>query len=106
MLELDSARDYEITRGENEIRIAVTGTEKFTAWHAGDRAQAASAGTVAPKARTDSDRVYAATPSSAAREQLTFNAQRSQQPRITVTYQTSDIRDVIAAFATFSGARS
>jgi type IV pilus assembly protein PilQ len=36
------------------------------------------------------------------RERLTFNAQRSQQPRITVTYQSSDIRDVIAAFATFS----
>jgi type IV pilus assembly protein PilQ len=30
-------------------------------------------------------------------------AQRSQQPRITVTYQGSDIRDVLAAFAAFSG---
>ena len=29
--------------------------------------------------------------------------QRSQQPRITVTYQGSDIRDVLAAFASFSG---
>jgi type IV pilus assembly protein PilQ len=29
--------------------------------------------------------------------------QRSQQPRITVVYQGSDIRDVIAAFASFSG---
>lgn len=29
--------------------------------------------------------------------------QRSQQPRITVTYQGSDIRDVLAAFAAFSG---
>ena len=29
--------------------------------------------------------------------------QRSQQPRITVIYQGSDIRDVIAAFAAFSG---
>ena len=102
VLELDSARDYEVTRNENEIRIAVIGTEKFTAWHAGDRAQTASAGTVARTARADSDRVYAASPASAVRERLTFNAQRSQQPRITVTYQSSDIRDVIAAFATFS----
>src|SRR6185369_10517040 len=84
VLELDSARDYEVTRTENEIRIAVTVTEKFAAWHAGDRTQAMSA---------------AAT---ASREHLTFNPQRSQQPRITVTYQSSDIRDVIAAFATFS----
>jgi len=100
VLELDSARDYEVTRTDGEIRIAVTGTEKFTAWHAGTTTQNASAGTVAPK--TDSSRVYAATTASAARERLTFNAQRSQQARITVTYQNSDIRDVIAAFATFS----
>jgi type IV pilus assembly protein PilQ len=102
VLELDSARDYEVTRSENEIRIAVTGTEKFTAWHAGDRTPATSAGTVARTERADAARVYPATTASAARERLTFNAQRSQQPRITVTYQSSDIRDVIAAFATFS----
>src|SRR6185369_5176091 len=29
--------------------------------------------------------------------------QRPQQPRITVTYQQADIRDVLAAFAAFSG---
>ena len=29
--------------------------------------------------------------------------QRSQQPRISVTYQGSDIRDVLAAFSAFSG---
>src|SRR5690349_13047228 len=104
VLELDSTRDYDVTRGDNEIRIAVTGAEKFTAWHAGDRSttQAASAGTVAETVRPDSARVYARSTSAAAREKLTFNAQRSQQPRITVTYQNSDIRDVIAAFATFS----
>jgi type IV pilus assembly protein PilQ len=104
VIELDSTRDYEVTRGENEIRIAVTGAEKFTAWHAGDRGttQATSTGTVARNERADSNRVYAATTAAAAREKLTFNAQRSQQPRITVTYQNSDIRDVIAAFATFS----
>jgi type IV pilus assembly protein PilQ len=103
VLDLDSSRDYEVTRSENEIRIAVTGAEKFAAWHAGERTtQTASAGTVARTERTDSNRVYAATTANAVRERLTFNAQRSQQPRITVTYQNSDIRDVIAAFATFS----
>jgi type IV pilus assembly protein PilQ len=104
VLELDSSRDYEVTRGDNEIRIAVTGADKFTAWHAGERTatQTASAGAVARNDRAESDRVYAATTAAAMRERLTFNAQRSQQPRITVTYQNSDIRDVIAAFATFS----
>ena len=46
--------------------------------------------------------MFAASPAAALRERLSFNAQRSQQPRITVTYQNSDIRDVIAAFASFS----
>ena len=57
VIELDSARDYQVTRSENEIRIAVTGAEKFTAWHAGDRTQTTSAGSVA---RTD-DRAAAPT---------------------------------------------
>jgi len=34
---------------------------------------------------------------------LTAATARSDQPRITVTYQDADIRDVIAAFASFSG---
>ena len=102
VLELDSARDYEVTRNENEIRIAVTGTEKFTAWHAGDRTQATSTGAVARTERPSADRAKATTATADESERLTFSPQRSQQPRITVTYQSSDIRDVIAAFATFS----
>jgi type IV pilus assembly protein PilQ len=99
VLELDASREYEVTRHDNEIRIAVVGAEKFVAWHAGDRVAAASAGSVAAETRNDGARTTAA---AAAREKLTFNPQRSQQPRITVTYQNSDIRDVIAAFASFS----
>jgi type IV pilus assembly protein PilQ len=107
VLELDSSREYEITRNNNEIRVSVTGAEKFVAWHAGDKSAVsgvstqASAGTViAPEKE---GRTFAASPSAALKERLTFNQQRSQQPRITVTYPGSDIRDVIAAFATFSG---
>ena len=101
VLELDSTREYEVTTSEKEIRIAVVGAEQFAAWHAGDRERVTSAGTVATDA-TRTERTYAATPAAAMRERLSFNQQRSQQPRITVTYQNSDIRDVIAAFATFS----
>ena len=36
-------------------------------------------------------------------QQSTLTQQRSPQPRISVTYQGSDIRDVLAAFAAFSG---
>jgi type IV pilus assembly protein PilQ len=127
VLELDSSRDYEVTRKDNEVRISVTGPEKFAAWYIGERPKqvastasaqkqaapaakqvetavaAESAGTVVRPDATDSSRVYAATAGAAMRERLTFSQQRSQQPTITVTYQNSDIRDVIAAFATFSG---
>jgi type IV pilus assembly protein PilQ len=103
VLELDSSREYEISRTESEIRIAVTGPEKFVAWHAGDRSAIASTGSVATEAPKEVARTYAASPAAALRERLTFNQQRSQQQRITVTYPGSDIRDVIAAFATFSG---
>src|SRR4029450_11497916 len=70
VLELDSARDYEVTRGENEIRIAVTGTEKFTAWYAGDRAQATSTGAVARTTRPDASRAKALAVADAERERL------------------------------------
>ena len=102
VLELDSTREYEVTRSEKEIRISVVGADKFAAWHAGDRSTVASAGAVSKDDRDEGAATFAASPSAALRERLSFNAQRSQQPRITVTYQTSDIRDVIAAFAAFS----
>ena len=102
VLELDSTREYEVKTTDKEIRISVVGAEKFAAWHAGDRSTVASAGAVAKDDRAESSAMFAASPSAALRERLSFNAQRSQQPRITVTYQNSDIRDVIAAFASFS----
>jgi type IV pilus assembly protein PilQ len=43
-----------------------------------------------------------AEPAPGPRERLAFGSQQSQQQRITVTYQNSDIRDVIAGFADFS----
>ena len=42
-------------------------------------------------------------PADAPKMRLTSAAALSDQPRITVTYQDADIRDVIAAFAAFSG---
>src|SRR5215218_9379643 len=100
VLELDATHEYELTRTDGEVRIAIVGADKFVAWHAGDRISAASSGSVAV---APADGGKAASTTAAPREKLSFNQQRSQQPRITVTYQNSDIRDVIAAFASFSG---
>ncbi len=153
---LDGPHEYQISRADGEVRIAVTipaGAE-FAAWHIGggnapeaaarptaarqerpagepasgpDRAPApASAPASAPvPARTASDDAQAKQNANDMRDgreareareandarpartnvqqQALSTQQRSQQPRITVTYQGSDIRDVLAAFASFSG---
>ncbi len=106
VLQLDGSHPYEVHRGNNEVRIAVSGgSGGFASWtglngRAADVAQG--------NARSDDD----ASPSIAPpRSTMTVvsqpsylpSVQQSTQPRITVTYQDADIRDVIAAFATFAG---
>jgi type IV pilus assembly protein PilQ len=91
VIELDAVRTHQITRRANELRVSIAGTTvAFDPWYsmgAKDRAVAA--------ADLPAQRPAAATTSVAALQ--------STQPRITVAYQDADIRDVIAAFASFSG---
>lgn len=89
VIELDGEHPYEVRRSANEVRVSVDGgTSAFESWHS---SRAAAARAVARE--TDPDPALRMTPA----------AQQSTQPRITVTYQDADIRDVIAAFATFAG---
>jgi type IV pilus assembly protein PilQ len=89
VIELDGEHPYEVRRSANEVRVSVDGgTSAFESWHS---SRAAAARAVARE--TDPDPAMRMTPA----------AQQSTQPRITVTYQDADIRDVIAAFATFAG---
>jgi type IV pilus assembly protein PilQ len=91
VIDLESQHDYTVTRGEREVRVAIMGGEAtFTAWHA-SLPETPAPEAVEPPARR--------IPEAAARAAT----QQSQQPRITVTYQDADIRDVLAAFAAFSG---
>src|SRR5688572_11273507 len=102
VIDLDQSRDYSITRGEESIRVSIDAEAgAFNAWHAGAPALTRTVAAPvekriepAPKAQV-SRRSQPA--SRAAQPPL------SQQPRITVTYQDADIRDVVAAFAAFSG---
>lgn len=106
VLQLDGAHPYDVQRGNNEIRIAVRGgAAGFASW-TGLHGRAADV--ARGNAASDDD----ASPSIAApRSKMTVvsqpsylaGVQQSTQPRITVTYQDADIRDVIAAFATFAG---
>jgi hypothetical protein len=124
VINLDGPRSYEITKEGGEVRVAVSadGAASFAAWHAGSPrpeardvtpADAPAAGdpAAAPRVAEESiaeQRIAENTPrrertDDRRRTVVQQAQQRPQQPRITVTYQQADIRDVLAAFAAFSG---
>lgn len=104
VLDLDGPRDYSVVRGERDVRVAVSGPDKFAAWHLGDGtkgpmpALAVAALPATHQAEQKAD-LTAPTPKIAA-----VGAEpKYEQPRITVTYEKdTEIRDVIGAFATFA----
>src|SRR5688572_956251 len=118
--------------GEVRVAVAADGSASFAAWHAGTPRREArnEAQTEARAAEARAAEAPAAEAPAAgdpvagdpvAEQRVAQNTsrreraddrrrtvvqqaqQRSQQPRITVTYQQADIRDVLAAFAAFSG---
>jgi type IV pilus assembly protein PilQ len=105
VIDLDSDHEYRLTRGDGEVRVSVDGgadVGSFAAWRTNPEisgAVASSAGTVVPSARV----------SAKPRRNVDLSADleafkpAAAQPKITVTYQEADIRDVISAFAVFSG---
>ena len=133
VIEMDGAHSYDVTRKDGEVRISVNGgASNFASWYSDasmakrqaansentQSAASAPAATTAAVSKTaeaadDTDDDTSVSPSSdistsyspadAPKMRLTSTAALSDQPRITVTYQDADIRDVIAAFAAFSG---
>ncbi len=120
VLYMDGPHQYQVSRAEGQVRVSVTSGDSatFAAWHVGsggppatadaavgrgaiDRAVADNVETVRADAASDADALRA--PMRTPIPQQPHVQQRSQQPRITVVYQGSDIRDVLAAFASFSG---
>lgn len=109
VIQLDEVHPYAITRGPKEIRISFGGPPRdFAAWHGRTRDDDVASSNTASTAGDDAY-ADAAPPQRLPRATLVSQPaygaamQQSTQPRITVTYQDADIRDVIAAFATFSG---
>ena len=93
VVDLDGPRDYRVVRGANDVRVTISGAgERFSAWHSTSELTTPA---YAPAARAASARPAAAT--------TDRRPAPRPQPRITVTYQDADIRDVLAAFAAFSG---
>ena len=115
VIELDAARSYELVRKDGEVHVVVAGgTTDFAAWHSSAEAavrkvadsRPADDSPVTPDANiTRRDGYQSSQPVSDAQNSFRLSPATvaSDQPRITVTYQDADIRDVIAAFATFSG---
>ena len=107
VIDLDSDHKYAVTRDANEVHVAIDAPsgQAFTAWRAAPQiTSAVAAGDAAPEVAPDAAIVHPTfrKASVAAVSQTKFAASAAQ-PRITVTYQDADIRDVIAAFAVFSG---
>lgn len=106
VLDLDGERQYTVTRGTDELRIAVGGNAggSFAAWRTTQ--DVAGTGIATGQVAT---RQPAAAPARSSRAASTDAARptpfrtMAAQPRITVTYQDADVRDVIAAFGVFSG---
>jgi type IV pilus assembly protein PilQ len=95
VIDLDTTRAYSISRGSGDVRVSIsTPHPKFETWRSATPSSAPAAAADARPA--DQSRTVIPTSS---RTPL----QSSTQPRITVTYQDADIRDVLAAFAAFSG---
>jgi type IV pilus assembly protein PilQ len=94
VLEFDGPRPYTVQRTEREIRLAVDGPGDFAPWSSTGATPAAASPASASR-RADATEA----PLALAQRQQPM----SDKPRISVTYVDADIRDVIAAFAAFSG---
>ena len=118
VINLDGPRSYEVTKEGGEVRVSVAtdGSASFAAWHTGSprpepkdeaqaeaRADAPAAGDPAAEQRVADNTSRRDRNEDRRRTVVQQAQQRPQQPRITVTYQQADIRDVLAAFAAFSG---
>jgi type IV pilus assembly protein PilQ len=90
VVELESLRDYTVEQDEGTIRVSFGADRSFAAWSSLEPralAAAATGGTMASP--------YAAEPAPP--------VPQSQQPRITVTYDSASVADVMAGLAAFSG---
>jgi len=121
VIDLDVLKDYQIERRAGQVRVKI-GTERtaFAAWSSQDLATAPGTPGLASGVSSDPGRKPGLHGGEAARvvtpaargpelsidEYLAAHArdgEQSQAPRITVTWDNSDIREVVAGFAAFSG---
>ena len=126
VIELDAVREYRVVRGEGDVRVSVEGSSEFAAWQlqgqgkppvTGSASGAAPKMPAAPEASAAvpvkeqtfarqsgaSTRTIEKPLAPPARANEPQQQGRSKQPRISVSFQDADIRDVVVQFADFSG---
>jgi type IV pilus assembly protein PilQ len=117
VIDVAGAARYTMSGG-NEVRIALAGGQEVAAWSTGDAmpsARVATTHNAAVAASMDSTvasgrastgdvmtQVAYQTPEPAVLGSAVMSRGKPPKPRITVSYQDADIRDVIAAFASFA----
>ncbi len=126
VLDLDGPRDYNVVREEHVVRVSVNGPSDFAAWKIGGARTAvvSDVSVTAPATTAAAPAVPAAAPAAApaaqppaqmdppaktekteapAKAAAKVEQQGSQEPRISVDFQATDINDVITSFSVFSG---
>ena len=125
VLDLDGPRRYTVSTDAGDVRVAIEGAADFAAWSIGDTGATFASAEAAPAPSSQTPSAPAAndaadqpvqferiTPNQAEatrvtgqRGSRTANVAPVRAPlaRITVTYEDADVRDVLAAFAAFSG---
>ena len=90
VIELDALRDYQLEYVDDAIRIAFSTDQQFSAWSSGELPRVAL-----PPDTPEDD-------ASLVDDEL-LDLQQFQQDRITVTWDSASIAEVMAGFAEFSG---
>jgi type IV pilus assembly protein PilQ len=122
VVSLDAPHRYTVNNADNQIRVSVDGTsDDFAAWHVGhapaldampvatapEPPAASGAAPEPPAAPAPAPVPVRVAPRRTERAPIrvaTYNEPSAQQqPRITVTWENADIRDVVAAFSAYSG---
>jgi type IV pilus assembly protein PilQ len=93
VIDLDAARDYQLDRGSDAVRVRFGADRTFLAWSSLSPAELTPPPVPATPRAAPEVRLAAEPPAPA----------QQQAPRITVTWDRANIGDVIAGFAAFSG---
>ena len=107
VIELDAARDYRMSQGDNAVRVTFDAAQSFAAWPGGAPAPAPAAASRAAElpAAIAAAPVPAAAPARRSAAVLPDAApqQASRQSVFSYTFDQTSIDEVIATFAAFSG---